>query len=330
LKVWLTERSRREKKLADPTKKKRSGSKKPKAPAVETQTAVGVGLIVCQKLRRKYPLLDADLDTGGGQVPDLSASNVQAILKTHGITKNYSKMGGRTTRSAASKAKNLMARIDVDSEFKNLAEEERKQVVDAMEAHLIERVQGFFARQKLEVAIDLSKPGPMIVADIMAAAAEKKMGGPVAQHLVGAKLARKFPNKKIDNFNFTAADKQLGRDGDFTVESTAFHVTVAPTLDHLRKCRENIVQGRKPYMIVPSDQLSKAQNYAEAEKVDGKVAITSIEQFVGQNVDEMGEFAQDKTKAEIAAVLKEYNRRVEETESDQSIQIIVPKNVAEE
>jgi hypothetical protein len=222
-----------------------------------------------------------------------------------------------------------MARIDTDSDFKRLTELDRKQVVEAMEAYLIERVRAFFARQKLEVVINLSKPGPVVVADIMTAANEKRLGGPVAQHLVGAKLARKFPDKKIDNFRYTAADVHLGRDGDFTVENTAFHVTVAPTIAHLNKCGENIKQGRKPYLIVPADQISKAKAYAEAEKVEDRTAITSIEQFVGQNVDEMGEFADGKTKTEIAAVLREYNSRVAEVENDQSIQIIIPKNIEE-
>jgi hypothetical protein len=44
----------------------------------------------------------------------------------------------------------------------------------------------------------------------------------------------------------------------------------------------------------------------------------------------MGEFSEAKTKTEIAAVLTEYNRRVAESENDQSIQIIIPKNVAEQ
>ena len=331
LKEWLTERLERKSKPADPAKKnKASNTKKPGAEPVETQTAVSVGLILCQKLKNKYPLEQSDMDTGGGQVPGLSAKNVHAIIKRHGITRRYAEEAGRTTRSSANKAKALMARIDADPDFKNLSEVERRQIVEAMEANLIQRVQAFFARKKLEVAINLSKPGPVIVADIMAAAYEKKLGGPVAQHLVGAKLARKFPNKTIDNFRYTAADAQLGRDGDFTVENTAFHVTVAPTLSHLNKCGENIKQGRKPYLIVPSDQVSKARAYAEAEKVEDKTAITSIEQFIGQNVDEMGEFAQGKTKTQIAAMLAEYNSRVAEVENDQSIQIVIPKNVAEE
>jgi hypothetical protein len=186
---------------------------------------------------------------------------------------------------------------------------------------------------QFKVFIDLSKPGPVIVANILEAANEKNLGGPVAHHLVGAKLARKFPKKTIDNYRYTAADAQLGRDGrdgDFTVENTAFHVTVAPTLAHLNKCGENVKLGRKPYLIVPASQMSKAEAYAEVEKVDDKTAIVSIEQFVGQNVDEMGEFAQTKTRIAIAALLNEYNRRVAEVENDQSLQIIIPTNIAEQ
>jgi Domain of unknown function (DUF4928) len=75
------------------------------------------------------------------------------------------------------------------------------------------------------------------------------------------------------------------------------------------------------------EKVEKAKAYAEAEQIDGKVAIVSVEQFVGQNVDELGEFDRMKTKSEIAAMLKEYNRRVEEAETDHSIQIIIPKNI---
>lgn len=56
----------------------------------------------------------------------------------------------------------------------------------------------------------------------------------------------------------------------------------------------------------------------------------AIETFVGQNIDQMGEFHRGKVKQEIVAVLKEYNRRVAEAETDQSIQIDVPRHLAED
>ena len=44
-------------------------------------------------------------------------------------------------------------------------------------------------------------------------------------------------------------------------------------------------------------------------------------------MDERGEFDQMKTRSEPAVILKEYNRRVEEAETDHSIQVVIPKNI---
>jgi hypothetical protein len=235
----------------------------------------------------------------------------------------------KSTCSAYS-ARAIIRRVEQRVDLSELTEEQGAQLVEAFEGWLVDYPLPQAARKKLEVEIDLSKPGPVIVEDILRASYEKKIGGPVAQHLVGAKLARRFPNKTIENYPATAPDEQLKREADFLVENAAFHVSVAPTSDHLQRCVENLVQGRQAYMLVPAALVSKARVFAEDKKIEGKVAIVAIETFVGQNIDEMGEFHRDKVKPEMAAVLKEYNRRVVEAETDQSIQISVPKYLAED
>lgn len=299
-------------------------------PSEASRTAVCVVLLLCRRIREKYPLEEKDLDTGGGQVPGLSGANVQRILKDHGIEKKYSSMGGRTTRSSTPIAKALIEKLDKHAHLRSLPDEERIEVAGAIEDWLVDEVRAYFARKKLEVEIDLSKPGPVIVEDVLRASYEKKIGGPVAQHLVGAKLARRLPGKAIENYPATAPDEQLKREADFLVENAAFHVSVAPTSDHLQRCAENLVQGRQPYMIVPAAQVAKARAFAEDKKIEGRVAIVAIETFVGQNIDEMGEFHRGKVKPEMAAVLNEYNRRVAEVETDQSIQISIPRHLAED
>jgi len=211
-----------------------------------------------------------------------------------------------------------------------LTTQQAVQLVEAFESWLIDQTWARAARKKLAVEIDLTKPGPVIVEDILRAAYQKKTGGPVAQHLVGAKLARRFPGKKIENYPATAPDDQLKPEAHFLVENAAFHVSVAPTSEHLQRCAENLVQGRQPYMIVPAAQVAKARAFAEDKKIEGKVAIVAIETFVGQNIDEMGGFHRGKVKLEMAAMLNEYNRRVAEVETDQSIQISIPKHLAED
>jgi len=309
-------------KMQEPAKKRKQRE--------ASRTAVCVGLLLSRRLKEKYPLDVKDMDTGGGQVPGLSGANIQRILRDHGIEKKYSSMGGRTTRSSTPIARALMEKLEDHVDLGSLTEEERAQVAEVVELWLVDQVRAYFARKKLEVEIDLTKPGPVIVEDILRASYDKKIGGPVAQHLVVAKLARRFPGKKIENYPATAPDEQLKREADFLVENTAFHVSVAPTSDHLQRCAENLVQGRRPYMIVPAAQVAKARAFAEDKKIEGKVAIVAIETFVGQNIDEMGEFHRGRVRPQMAAVLNEYNRRVVEVETDQSIQISIPKHLAED
>ncbi|MCC6342516.1 MAG: DUF4928 family protein [Bryobacterales bacterium] len=325
---WFNERglARTQRRARKPTEGRMREEKAGEA----SRTAVCVGLLLCRRLREKYPLEEKDLDTGGGQVPGLSGANVQRILKDHGIEKKYSSMGGRTTRSSTPVAKALIDKLEKHAGLRSLRDEERIKVASAIEDWLVDKVKAYFARKKLEVEIDLSKPGPVIVEDILRVSHEKKIGGPVAQHLVGAKLARRFPDKVIENYPSTAPDEQLNREADFLVENAAFHVSVVPTSDHMHRCAENLVQGRQPYIVVPAAQVSKARAFAEDKKIEGKVAIVAIETFVGQNIDEMGEFRRGKVKPEMTALLNEYNRRVAEVETDQSIQISIPKHLTED
>lgn len=324
VKAWYYERRKKAqtdgKSKAEKTTRQREASR----------SAVCVGLVMVRALKEKYPLSNEDIHTSNGQVRGLNGERIAAILKDHGIGKTYSSMGGRTTRASMPDAQDFLSRVPTVKGFAGLTPEERSAVLDACEEWLISKVQDFFAKQKLEIQIDLSKSGPAIISGILKAARERKVGGPVAQHLVGAKLAHRYknhPHIKVDNFNTTAADQHLDRDGDFRVGDTAFHVTVGPTSLHIDKCGENIKNGLRPILLVPVDEMERAKHLAEDKELQDHVSIVPIESFVGQNVEELGEFTKEKVRPEIAAVLKEYNRRVAEAESDQSLQIKLPKNV---
>jgi Domain of unknown function (DUF4928) len=324
LKNWYYER--RKKAQADTESKQGKTSKQSEA----SRSAVCVGLVMVRSMKEKYPLSAEDIHTSNGQVRGLNGERISAILKDHGIEKTYSSMGGRTTRASMPDAQDFLSRVPTVEGFADLSPEERKSVLDACEEWLIGKVQDFFAKQKLEIQVDLSKSGPAIISGILKAARERKVGGPIAQHLVGAKLAHRYkshPHIKVDNFNTTAADQHLDRDGDFRVGDTAFHVTVGPTSLHIDKCGENIKNGLRPILLVPVDEMERAKHLAEDKGLQDQVSIVPIESFVGQNVEELGEFTKEKVRSEIAAVLKEYNRRVAEAESDQSLQIKMPKNV---
>ncbi len=88
----------------------------------------------------------------------------------------------------------------------------------------------FFSRRSLEVEFDFSDSTTEFITKIIATAKERNQAGPVAQHLIGAKLALRFQDLEVENHSYTTADKQLGRKGDFQIQDAIFHVTVEKSL----------------------------------------------------------------------------------------------------
>ncbi|MGH7169290.1 MAG: DUF4928 family protein, partial [Gemmataceae bacterium] len=87
--------------------------------------------------------------------------------------------------------------------------------------------------------------------------------GPVAQYLVGAKLQLRFPDVDVRNECFSAADDPSGQPGDFVVEDTTFHVTVSPTSGHFEKCKRNLQDGRRVFLLVPDSVLAGTRLHTE-------------------------------------------------------------------
>lgn len=146
----------------------------------------------------------------------------------------------------------------------------------------------------------------------------------VVRHLVGATLAICFPKLSVGNFAFSAADDQAGRSGDFRIHDMAFHVTAAPTMGHIARCGENLREGLAAFLLVPDTELTAAHVLLKQQSLFGKIAVESIESFVGQNLSELAEFDPRAFAAKIGELLREYNRRVDEAETDGSLLIEIP------
>ena len=217
------------------------------------------GLAVLERMRRAYPLQRADYVTAGNQVRT-SGSLIQSILERNGEERRFTREGGRTTRATVPAAVGLVAELNETAALASLSDEEREQVIDELQVWLVERVRDYLNQQAIEVEVNLSKPSPRIVSDILTAAGSKS--GAVAQHLVGAKLAVRYPDLEIENFSYTTADQQLGRPGDFVVGDTAFHVTVSPMPTVLEKCEENLRNRYRPMLLVPDSRIQAARQMA--------------------------------------------------------------------
>jgi hypothetical protein len=162
---------------------------------------------------------------------------------------------------------------------------------------------------------------------LRAARAEHKEG-PVSQYLVGAKLQLRFPEIEVENKGATTADDQLGRAGDYRVGDTAFHVTIAPMPPVFDKCVRNLAAGFRAYLLVPQEKLEAARQMAP-DDLREKITVVSIETFVAQNIDEIGQFRTHTREGDFARLLALYNHRVDAVESDKSMLVEVPRNLVE-
>jgi hypothetical protein len=287
---------------------------------------VCAGLAVLELMRTKYPLSHDDYITPKNQVRT-SGSLVQRVLARHGEMRQYASEGGRTTRGTRIAAEALVSRLNTVDELQSADDQERHRLIGTMQAWLADRVKEYFERQKIEIDLVLDKPSAQIIYDIMEAADSRNQMGPVIQHLVGAKLALRFPHREIENHSYTTADTQLGRPGDFVVEDTVFHVTASPSEPLIGKCGDNLRNGYRVAVLVPERRLLAARQLAELRDMDVKIGVGAVEAFVGQNIDEIGEFGKGAISKGFRSLLEEYNRRVAAVEADRSLLIDIPENL---
>ncbi len=288
---------------------------------------VCAGLAILEVLKEHFPVNEPDYVTPRNQVRT-SGPLIQKILKEHGEGRRYSAEGGRTTRSTRPAAERLVQRLSPIKALGALSEQDRAELAWKMQAWLIENgVLPYFNRQQIDVEISLDRPGPQIIADIMAVPDTRNVSGCVAQHLVGAKLALRYPDKNIENYGCTTADIQLGRAGDFVLADTVFHVTVAPMPAVIDKCGDNIRNGYRAILLVSESKLQAARQLAELKNLQNRIGVFPLEQFVGQNIEELSGFGRASLSSHIKALLDKYNERVDAVETDKSLLIKIPGNL---
>jgi hypothetical protein len=288
---------------------------------------VAGALHLLERLKDNYLLdIDAHRAHGGAQIAGLTPSAIARILERFGETRPFLKEGGRTNRGGPGDLAALLATIKA-LRLDTKSESQRNNLLSEMQEFIATRlVREYFDRKRIEFAFDPAATTAMTIGAILAKAIQQKKGGPVAEHLVGAKLKLRFPNMEIRNKSTSTADDPTGAPGDFVLGETAFHVSVAPSLGHWIKCKKNLQDGLRVYMLVPDSKLVGARQIAEQE-ASGRIAVESIESFVATNLDEISVFSQPGLVSGLTQLLKLYNERVDAVESDKSLLIELPKNL---
>lgn len=209
--------------------------------------------------------------------------------------------------------------------LEDLPKSERNDILTSLQEFLIEKIEEFYRPVRIEY--DSSDTTWQAIHDLLTKAAEAGKEGPVAQYLVGAKLQLRFPDMEISNESYSTADVQLGRRGDFHVGDTVFHVTVAPMSALYEKCKRNLEEGLKVYLIVPDRLVAGTKQNADLQAA-GQISVESIESFVSQNIDELSRFSSRDVKKEFRTLLEVYNKRVDAAEANKSMMIEIPVNLS--
>lgn len=291
--------------------------------------AIGCAICVLDRLKSEFTLDPKDHETGNqGQVAFASKERLRGVLSTFGIEREYVGDAVRTNRANLGHVRELLEQIDKAS-IADVGEDDRREALHAMQGFLVDRISDYFARKRIEFDFEAATPPRVIIADILTNAASRGQDGYVAQHLVGAKLAARFPNLTIQNFPVSAKDEGIGRSGDIHVGNTLFHVTVAPADAVLRKCEANLKAGFSVFLLVTDAKLDAARQLADVQGIAERISVESLESFVGQNVAEQSEFSRPQFVTELGRLLHIYNQRVKEAETDRSLMIEIPASLAD-
>ena len=284
-----------------------------------SRNTVAVGIVVLDHLRQKCPASRNDVISKGGEIKG-ARSGLGNVLAKYGLPTTYLKEV--TTRQGHQDGQRLFQQFDWGRKLAGLKEDDRDpillELIDALKSY----ASNWLQRQNLELDID-RRQAPTAWINLIVENAKDRSGGIVEQHLVGAKLERRFKSISVPNFPAHAGDRQTEREGDFTIEKLVYHVTATPSRNVLQKCAGNIKVGLHPILLIPSEQENKARVLAQDEGIDQELTIISIEDFVALNIIELATEESKDFFSVLQEIVQIYNKRLAEVETDLSLQIEV-------
>lgn len=285
-----------------------------------SRNTIAVGIVVLDHLRRRCPVTRDEVISSGGEVKG-ARSGLAKVLVGYGIPEGvYLKEA--TTRQVHQDGQRLFESFEWGAKLAPLPPPERDDLLRELIGGLVDQAHAWLRRQNLKLDID-RRQAPTAWVHMIVENAQRRSGGVVEQHLVGAKLARRFTGFDVPNFPAHAADSQTGRPGDFVMAQSIYHVTAAPSRAVILKCADNIAAGLQPVLLVPAEQEYRARALAQEEGIDAALAIISIEAFVAVNILELATEEGRDFFGILQEIVEIYNRRLAEVETDLSLQIEV-------
>jgi len=291
------------------------------------QGTLAAALVVLDRLQDSYSL-DLRDHTAAGQVQiaGLGRARTAQILARYGKAPLYLKECGRTNMGIPAQMTQLLDAL-APLGLEALPATDRNAILVEMQCWLVEKkVSEYFNRERIKFDFIPDQTAWQTVHDILTAARVVGKEGQVAQYLVGAKLALRFPDAEVRNDLYSTSDAQSGLQGDFALGSTVFHVTVSPMQAHYDKCLTNVQAGYDVYLLVPDRLLVGARQNTELLQ-PGRISVQSLEAFISQNLEELSGFTRSQRVTGFRDLLQTYNTRVDGVENDKSLLMEIPPNL---
>lgn len=274
-------------------------SKKTSPRGAINTNVMAVGMVMLDHMGTAFPLTEsAYVSAQASQVKELGGAKVREILARFGETRQFRSEGGRTSRGSLVVARQFAALLNESQAagpYLSASPEVKELTREYIQAWIVALLRDqYFNRARIEAELDHRRPVKFAVRMLLQAAKDRggTTAGAVAQHLVGAKLSLRFPGQEISNESYTTADQQTERPGDFLVGDTAIHVTISPGENLIsNRCRANLRSNFRPLVLVPEDRVAAAGQLVDNAELEGQVAVNSIEDFVGQNIEEIAGFS---------------------------------------
>ncbi|HXG65703.1 MAG TPA: DUF4928 family protein [Blastocatellia bacterium] len=284
-----------------------------------SRNTVAIGIVVLDHLRRNCPVSRSDVLSEGGEIKG-ARSGLRNLLAEYGIPNTYLKEV--TTRQGHQDGQRLFEQFAWGKKLLGLTDSERESLLLELIGVLSNLADTWLKRQNLKLDID-RRQAPMTWVNLIVENAKNRSGGVVEQHLVGAKLVRRFKGIQVPNHPAHAGDQQTARRGDFIISKLVYHVTATPSRDVIQKCAGNLRTGLHPILLVPGEQENKAKVLAQDEGIDKELTIISIEDFVSLNIIELATEESKDFFSVLQEIVEIYNQRLTEVETDLSLQIQV-------
>lgn len=269
------------------------------------------GLIMLERLIKDYDLdIEHHKTSNGSQIRGQGLSLAHKIFAKFGISmKLNSGEFGRTNRSSVPTAEKLLNALK-PLHLESLPVDERNRMLSQVQKRLLDALLMYSDHFQVNTQYNPAMSTEKFVKSVLAQG-NAKTSGAIAQHLVGAKLELRFPHIKISNYSASTADAPTERSGDFIIGDTIFHVTMNPGDLIFPKCLNNLRAGYRVYLLVPEEHIRLTIRKAKLYGLADDIVVKSIESFIGQNIDELGQFSTELLQQELMKLIEIYNRRIQ-------------------